>query len=100
MKGERLIADVATGECHALVLAQVVYPRFDHETLDPAAGVFDVAEQLPHEGAAAAAYPPYLLHDARDFAQARGVDTIFHGDHHGSAIEAEPDGQRRRPVHG
>src|SRR3569623_950279 len=54
MKGKRLIADVAIGEGHAFVLAQMLYPRFDLETLDLAAGVFDVAEQLPHEGAVAA----------------------------------------------
>src|SRR3569832_1222657 len=66
MKSKRQKTEVAINEGHAFVLAQMLYPRFDHETLDLAAGVFDVAATAPSCGSCSATYPPYLLHDARE----------------------------------
>src|SRR6266481_6513997 len=70
----RAALDLAVGNAHALVLAQVLGPRFVHERLEVARRLGRIVEQLPEERAVAPAHLAHVAHRRDELGAMRGVD--------------------------
>ncbi|MCY1232610.1 hypothetical protein D9M72_451120 [compost metagenome] len=71
---------------HALVLAQVLGPRFDQEPLRQQFGVGRVLHHAPVEGAVAQAFFGQLVDRAQEGVAVRRAHAVFDQDHDGAAV--------------
>src|SRR5262249_6509933 len=88
--------ELAIRDGHALVLAEVLRPRFDREGLHVACRVGGVAEHAPELRAVATPHPREPADRAYELLGARRLDEILHRDEHGAAVRGEIAGERWR----
>ena len=100
VEAEQFFLQQTVGLGDALVLAQMLHPAFDQKSLENATLLRGIFEHAP--GISAVAAP--LMLEARQRFEKRfavgGVDAIFDGDQHRTAIVFDRlRGQRCRPMH-
>ena len=101
MEAVHAFLDQAIGICNSLVLAQMLCPRRNEESLDDASFVGRILEYVPAIGAVAAPFVSELFNDLQELLPILQTNTVFDCNEDWPSVVFDGAGhERRRPMHG